>query len=47
MAIRVQRHANVSKQATLLDGLDISPSNGAYMGLAEINLLSPDEVGGI
>ena len=24
MAIRVQRHANVSKQATLLDGLDIS-----------------------
>ena len=22
MAIRVQRHANVSKQATLLDGLD-------------------------
>ena len=25
MAIRVQLHANVSKQATLLDGLDISP----------------------
>ena len=25
MTIRVQRHANVSKQATLLDGLDISP----------------------
>ena len=25
MAIRVQRHANVSKQATLLDGLDVSP----------------------
>ena len=25
MAIRVQRHANISKQATLLDGLDISP----------------------
>ena len=24
MAIRVQRHANVSKQATLLDGLDES-----------------------
>ena len=24
MAIRVQRHANVSKQATLLDGLDVS-----------------------
>ena len=25
MAIRVQHHANVSKQATLLDGLDVSP----------------------
>ena len=25
MAIRVQRHANVSKQANLLDGLDVSP----------------------
>ena len=25
MGIRVQRHANVSKQATLLDGLDVSP----------------------
>ena len=25
MAIRVQRHANVSKQAKLLDGFDISP----------------------
>ena len=25
MAIRVQRHANVSKQATILDGLDVSP----------------------
>ena len=25
MTIRVQRHAHVSKQATLLDGLDISP----------------------
>ena len=24
MVIRVQRHANVSKQATLLDGLDVS-----------------------
>ena len=24
MAIRVQRHANVSKQATLLDGIDVS-----------------------
>ena len=25
MVIRVQRHTNVSKQATLLDGLDVSP----------------------
>ena len=25
MAMRVQRHANGSKQATLLDGLDVSP----------------------
>ena len=25
MAIRVQRHANVSKQATLLDGLNVNP----------------------
>ena len=25
MAIRVQRHANISKQATLLDGLDVRP----------------------
>ena len=25
MAIRVQRHANISKQAMLLDGLDVSP----------------------
>ena len=25
MEIRVQRHANISKQATLLDGLDVSP----------------------
>ena len=25
MVICVQRHANISKQATLLDGLDISP----------------------
>ena len=24
MAIRVQRHANANKQATLLDGLDVS-----------------------
>ena len=25
MAIRIQRHTNVSKQASLLDGLDVSP----------------------
>ena len=25
MGIRVQHHTNVSKQATLLDGLDVSP----------------------
>ena len=25
MAIHVQRHTNVSKQATLLDGFDVSP----------------------
>ena len=25
MAMRVKRHANVSKQATLLDELDVSP----------------------
>ena len=25
MAIRVRRHANVSKQVTLLGGLDVSP----------------------
>ena len=25
MAIRVQRHANVSKQATVLDGVDVGP----------------------
>ena len=25
MAIRIQRHANISKKATLLDRLDISP----------------------
>ena len=28
MAVRAQRHADVSKQATLLDGLDVSPLNG-------------------
>ena len=32
MAIRVQRHANVSKQATLLDGLDVSPLEWRIFG---------------
>ena len=33
MAICVQRHANVSKQATLLDGLDINTLKwGVYGG---------------
>ena len=27
MTIRVQRHANLSKQATLLDGVDVGPLN--------------------
>ena len=37
MAIRVQRHANVSKQATLLDGLDVSPLKWRVCG-SGINL---------
>ena len=32
MVIRVQRHANVSKQATLLDGLDVSPLKWGVCG---------------
>ena len=32
MAMRVQRHANVSKQATLLDGLDVSPLKWRVFG---------------
>ena len=32
MAIRVQRHTNVSKQATLLDGLDVSPQKWCICG---------------
>ena len=32
MAIHVQRHTNVSKQATLLDGLDISPLKWCLCG---------------
>ena len=32
MTIRVQRHANFSKQATLLDGLDVSPPKWRVCG---------------
>ena len=32
MAIRVQRHANVSKQAKLLDGIDVSPLKWCVRG---------------
>ena len=32
MVICVQRHAHVSKQATLLDGLDVSPLNWRVCG---------------
>ena len=32
MAMRVQRQANVSKQATLLDGLDVSQLKGRVCG---------------
>ena len=32
MAIPVQRHANVSKQATLFDGLDVSPLKWCVCG---------------
>ena len=32
MTIRVQRHANVSKQATLLDGLGVSPLKWRVFG---------------
>ena len=32
MAIRVQRHANVSKQATLLGGLAVSPIKWCIYG---------------
>ena len=42
MAIRVQRHANVSKQTTLsciwMD-LTLARSNGAYVGVAEIDFV--------
>ena len=32
MVVRVQRHANASKQATLLDGLDVSPLKWRVIG---------------
>ena len=32
MAIRVQRHVNVSKQATLSDGIDVSPLKWCALG---------------
>ena len=32
MTIHVQRHANVSKHATLLDGLDVSPLKWRVFG---------------
>ena len=32
MAIRIQRHTNVSKQATLLDELDVSPLKWCVYG---------------
>ena len=38
MAIRVQRHANVSKQANYWMDLTLASSNGAYVGVAEIDL---------
>ena len=38
MAIRVKRHANVSKQATLWIDLTLARSNGAYVGVALIDL---------
>ena len=32
MAIHVQRHANLSKQATLLDGVDVGPLKWCVCG---------------
>ena len=34
MATHVQRHTNVSKQTTLLDGFDVGPPNGVFVGVA-------------
>ena len=47
MTIRVQRHANiVSKQATLLDGLDVSPLKWRVCGFVHesMNHISSVEV---
>ena len=33
MEMRDQRHATVSKQTTLFDGVDVCPPNGEYMGV--------------
>ena len=38
MVIRVQRHANLSKQATLLDGVDVGPLKWRVCGCG-LNLL--------
>ena len=38
MAIRAQRHTNVSKQVTLLAGMTLARLNGAYVGDAEFDL---------
>ena len=39
MAIHVQRHANVSKQATLLDGLNVSPLKWRVFGCGLIQFV--------
>ena len=43
MAIRVQRHANVSKQATLLDRLDVSPLKWRVIG-CDLNRLVHEDM---
>ena len=40
MAIRVQRHANFSKQAMLLDGLDVSLLKWRVCGCEGMNHIS-------
>ena len=39
MAIHVQRHANVSKQATLLDGVDVSLLRWSVCGCGFIRIV--------